>query len=264
VARNLSAEGDFQDYFVSWAFDGQRVNFLSNRAGGLSAAQVNPDGTNLRGLSVVEAIGATILDGRLDWDPSWSPSDEAGGIRTLWASLRDFNLEIYVGDASAQNGVRLTNDAARDWFMSWSPDGSRIAFSSDRAGNEDIYLMNADGSDLTQLTTHEATDLYPVWSLDGEHILFVTERDGLLEDGILTLYIMNPDGSDQRPLGVAEVFEGDPTYSADGQAMAYMSNEAGDWNIYVMNADGSGVRRVTEGDADEMFPVWRPVPAEAG
>jgi Tol biopolymer transport system component len=39
-----------------------------------------------------------------------------------------------------------------------------------------------------------------------------------------------------------------------------MSNEEGDWNIYVMDSDGSNIRRLTASDADEMFPVWRPTP----
>jgi TolB protein len=54
-------------------------------------------------------------------------------------------------------------------------------------------------------------------------------------------------------------FSGDPAYSADGSEVVYMSNEDGHWHIYLMNADGTNVRRLTEGDADYLFPVWRPV-----
>ena len=58
------------------------------------------------------------------------------------------------------------------------------------------------------------------------------------------------------------MFEGDPTYSPYGGQVAYMSNKEGSWHIYVMDADGSNARRVTDGEGDNMFPSWRPVPAD--
>jgi Tol biopolymer transport system component len=70
---------------------------------------------------------------------------------------------------------------------------------------------------------------------------------------------MDVNGDNQRPIG-DEIFIGAPVYSPDGSQIAYMSNEEGDWNIYVMDSDGSNVRRLTASDADEMFPVWRPTP----
>lgn len=257
---NLTAEGDYDDYFASWSFSGDMVNFLTNRTGEIGAGQVQPDGDGLRVLGVTEAIRSVFLEGRLDWDPWWSPD----GSRVVFASLRDLNLELYVMDADSNNLTRLTDGAARDWFMVWSPDGSRIAFSSDRAGNEDIYVLHLEDSSVTQLTTDEADDMRPIWSRDGQRILFVSERRGnMLDAGQLDLYIMNADGSDQRPLAEGEIFVGGLTYSDNGRQVAFMSNEAGDWNIYVMEADGSSVRRMTASAAEDMYPVWRPAPAAA-
>jgi TolB protein len=258
VLRNLTSD-DFPDYFASWDFASERVNFLTGRTGELGPAQVFPDGSNLRTLSIVEAISTLFFEGRTDWDPAWSPD----GARVLWASLRDFNLELYVSDnlpdAPAQ---RLTADGGRDWFGAWSPDGTRIAFASDRSGNEDIYVMNADGSGLRMLTDHPADDVYPVWSLDGETLLFVSERDALLSSGDLRLYMLDPDveAPVAGPLAENARFAGDPTYAADGREVVYMSNEGGRWSLYVMSADGSDVRRITDGAGDDLFPVWRPLP----
>jgi Tol biopolymer transport system component len=39
-----------------------------------------------------------------------------------------------------------------------------------------------------------------------------------------------------------------------------MAREAGRWSLFVMNADGSGIRRITDGQGDDLFPVWRPAP----
>lgn len=256
--RNLTGD-DYPDYFASWDFASERINFLTPRTGALGPAQVYPDGSNLRALSLVEAVSTLFFEGRVDWDPAWSP----GGRRVLWASLRDFNLELYVADNTPDAPPqRLTADAGRDWFGAWSPDGTRIAFASDRNGNEDIYVMNADGSDLRALTDHPADDVHPVWSLDGEALLFVSERDAALAGGQLRLYVLNPDDAtpQARPLADNEGFAGDPTISADGREIVYMAREAGRWSLFVMNADGGGVRRITDGQGDDLFPVWRPAP----
>jgi Tol biopolymer transport system component len=254
---NLTDDGsNAADFYPSWAFSAERLNFLTNRAGDMGAGQVSPDGTNLKTLSVAEAVISTLADQLFDWDPEWS----LGGEQLTWISLRPLNLEIFAGDPDAQNGVRLTNGGARDWFAVWSPDATQIAFASDREGEEDIYIMNPDGSNLRRITNHpETTDTRPAWSLDGETFLFTTERNLMLETGEIDFYLMDVNGDNQRPLG-DEIFTGAPVYSPDGSQVAYMSNEEGDWNIYVMDSDGSNVRRLTASDADEMFPVWRPTP----
>lgn len=258
---NLTDDGSgFHDYFASWSFDSAMLNFITTRTGEMGPGQVKPDGSELRTLDIGGAILTVFREGRFDWDPAWSPD----GGRLLWASLRDSNLELYVAPVDhLEERTRLTHDGllgARDWFHAWSPDGTKIAFGSDREGNENIYVMDADGSHVIQLTDDPADDFHPMWSLDGTTILFVSERNTSLTTGTIDLFVVNPDGSGLRSFGENEVFKGDPMYSADGQHVAYMSNETGDWNIYVMHTNGTDVVRVTDSDADEMFPVWRPVP----
>jgi TolB protein len=257
--KNLSGDdSQYADYFPSFALDGQQINFIANRGTDvMGPTQVLVDGTDLKSLSVVEAIFSLASAGRFDWDPSWSPN----GKNLLWSSLRDLNLELYVIPTDAEfvvsNATRLTSSGARDWFGAWSPDGTQIAFSSDREGNEDIYVINASGGEATRLTTSEFDDIRAVWSLDGTQILYVyDDNDSRLASGNLDLYIMNADGSDAKPF--EGVFIGDPIYSKDGTQMAYMSNMSGKWQIYVMNADGTNIRRITPDDGNYLFPVWKP------
>jgi len=146
----------------------------------------------------------------------------------------------------------------------------RIAFHSNRSGNNEIYVMNGDGSGLTNLTNNPADDIGPVWSPDGKKILFLTNRDGNYE-----IYVMNADGSDPTNLTHNPADDGDGIlleamdWSPDGKKIVFHSkrkdngtvNEFGqhapDWEIYVMNADGSNPTNLTRSPAsDDAFPKW--------
>jgi Tol biopolymer transport system component len=106
----------------------------------------------------------------------------------------------------------------------WSPDGNSIAFFSDRGGNPDIFVMNSDGSQVEQLT----------------------------RDAFASLYFTK--SSEDRS----------PSWSPDGSQIAFDSGRNNlklnyiDHDIYVMAADGSHVKRLTDDGADEGGPRWSP------
>jgi TolB protein len=247
------------DIFPTWALDGGQLNFLSNRlsATEMGPTQVKPDGSDLRSLNVLQAIFTLVQEQRFDWDPMWSPD----GKTLLWSSLRDLNLEHYIialdTAFTIENAQRLTDSGARDWFGAWSPDSTRITRNSDINGNEDIYLHTLATNTDTRLTDDAWDEIRAVWSMDGETLLYIFDENDALLQGIVNLYLMNPDGSEKRPIGDT-LFIGGAVWSPDGTQIAYMSNETGSWQIYVMNADGTNKRRITEGDTDALYPVWRP------
>jgi Tol biopolymer transport system component len=257
AVRNLTAGSPGNDYFISWDFKSERLNFISDRTGALGPTQIEPDGTGLRSLSVLDAVTTLFFEGRLDWDPSWSPDNK----HLLWSSLRDLNLELYTSDNTPGATVtRLTDTPARDWFPAWSPDGKQIAFTSDRTGNEDLYVINADGSGLHQITTNEAIDTQPMWSLDGKTLMFVSERQNFLSTGIVDFYLIASDGeeSDVKPLAQGEVFEGDPLWSPDGKSLVYISNQGGKWSLYQRDIASGSDHRLTDESYNALFPAWRP------
>lgn len=253
--RNLTADDAFDDYFPSWDFASERINFLSGRIGELGPTQIEPDGSGMRTLSILDAVTTMFFESRFDWDPHWSPD----GRHLVFASLRDLNLELYLADRD-DNRTKLTSDSARDWFAAWSPDSSKIVFGSDRAGNEDIYMMDADGANLRQITTDAAADIRACWSLDGQTLLFVSERQNDLLTGQMDFYVVPADGDESavKPLAEGEIFEGCGVWSADGAEMAFMSNRDGKWSIYLQDAAGENLRRLTDDAGNDLFPVWRP------
>jgi TolB protein len=257
---NLTDDGsNAQDYFASWSLNGEYINFLANRSNpdAPGPARVRADGNDLRGLSSVGAIFTLFQEGLFDWDAKWS----ASGEQLVWSSLRDINLELYVIDTAADfelsNATRLTNRAARDWFPMWSPDGTRVAFASDAAGNEDIYMLEIASGTMTQLTDHPADDIYPMWSPDGQQIMFLSERQTPLVSGTIDLYVLSIAEGTVQPLADDDVFTGGEVWSADGRYAAYVSNQSGNWQIYLRDTDSGTIQQMTT-TGDNLFPVWRP------
>ena len=156
--------------------------------------------------------------------------------------------------------VRLTNNNAMDCEPVWSPDGSRIAFWSNRDGGKEIYVMDADGSSVKRLTNNLADDVNPSWSPDGRKILYESERDGNSE-----IYVMEADGGNQIRLTRNNAADTTATWSPDGSLIAFASNrDTGppynpyNLDIYVMNADGSNVRRIVDDPEYDVGPQWSP------
>jgi TolB protein len=115
--------------------------------------------------------------------------------------------------------------------------------------NYEIFRMDATGGNVVQLTDRSLQDYTPAWSPDGSKIAFGAG---------LNVWVMNDDGSGLAQLtsiGIAEA----PSWSPDGARIAFHSeDETGNWDIYVMDAGGGGIVRLTTDSAIDGFPDWSP------
>jgi hypothetical protein len=137
-----------------------------------------------------------------------------------------FWWESVHADGSGRERVFGPDAAVRRDRIAWSPDGSRMAFRFALVGHFGIYTSNADGSDVRQLTDG-VNDSWPSWSPDGLQVVFSSTR--------------------------ADPTVGGCTPGDDGGCPT---------DLYVMEADGSNVTRLTDDPGAEFAPAWSPEGSE--
>ena len=195
---------------------------------------------------------------------------------------------------SASDGERklVSTGLGRTTCSYFFPDDSRIVYSSTHQVSDacppppdmrrgyvwalydyDIYTARPDGSDLQAIFSSPGYDAEATLSPDGSRIVFTSTRDGDLD-----IYTMNPDGSDVRQLTHEMGYDGGPFFSPDGSKIVYRARypeseeELADYealladnlirpgvlDIYVMDADGSNRRRLTNNGAANFAPFFHP------
>lgn len=234
--------------YPSYSPDGQAIAYMSNAGGDFDIYVVEPDRGARRRL--------TDAPGR-DGTPAWSPD----GRRIAFQSFRDGRSQIYVMDADGGSVRNLSNIPYHDEHPFWSSDGARILFASDRSTPEgeersyDLYAMDSDGSNIHRITATPEIETYPSWSPDGSHI--VCRR--VLADGNWEVVLLDERGNFVRNLSNHPAVDGWPVWSPDGSRIVFTSERTGSADLWMVNADGTGLRRITEDpERDERQPWWSP------
>jgi hypothetical protein len=247
-----------------WYIDDISINGFSDSFEDGTGANWNLGGWTVTTAPSIEPTEPPATEAPPIETPTLVPTPLGGGNGQIaFTSYRDGNFELYVMNADGSEQTRLTNNPAEDSEPTWSPDGKHIAFYSNRDGNYEIYVMNADGSEQTRLTDNTAGDYAPVWSPDGNRIAFSSDRDGNDE-----IYVINADGSELTRLTNSLAGDVVTAWSPDGNHIAFqsvrddpslstcMSDFNCNYEIYVMNADGSEQTRLTNNAANDLSPDW--------
>ena len=244
------------DDYPAWSPDGTKIAFLS----GNSLKLMNADGTNQTQLTTVAIAPNCDIFYGFSCGLSWSPD----GAKIAFTD----DAGIFTIDMDGSNRINLTNSPETDTHPSWSPDGSRIAFARDTGSGSItflIYTMNADGTNPTRWNGSGSSgnlgDLDPSWSSDGNRIAAILNRFPVDSSD---LCIMNADGTRYTIDFVIERDHISPAWSPDGTKLAFggvvdpyvqFTNS----EIYTINADGSGITRLTNTPGYEGHPAWQPL-----
>ncbi|MCK6624684.1 MAG: protein kinase [Anaerolineae bacterium] len=201
------------------------------------------------------------------------------------------DFDIYFGQADG-SGTRLYRKGASQ--PAFSPDGTRIAFHSWRLDSWGLMTMDVSGANPI-IVANFVEDQLPTWSADGREIVLLSRREGDRKSRLIrvgstqdrTEGIVISEGeyptigldgrlvfrgwgrtapglrsatTSATDLQVLTTSERDtaPAPSPDGQKIAFMSQQEGNWDIYLVSANGSDLQRLTDDPAEDGLPAWSP------
>src|SRR5258708_5838917 len=116
-----------------------------------------------------------------------------------------------------------------------------------------MYVVDSNGDNGHRLTANENAEGFPAWSPDSRQIIFSTETAG---DGSSSqLFIANADRNNIRQLTRQGKRNAFPRFTPDGNQLLFSSDRDGPLlDLYIMDVDGSHVRRLTSGGINS-YPI---------
>jgi len=299
-ARRLTDEG----FHPAWSPDGASIVFCMEQI----ATPYGREGLSALWVVEVDAPGARpvkITDGDAV-QPAWSPS---GQRIAFWANDGG-QRDIFTIAAAGGERVPVLQDAPLDWSPTWSPDGRYIYFASDRGGSMNLWRVAVDEAtgmrqgDPEPVTMGvQAQVALPSFSGDGSRLVvrslltaanpaaipLDTQAETVGEPKLLfrqtgvraptsvspdgqwlayanlgerreDVFISRIDGTDLRRLTDDDARDRWPVWSPDGRELAFYSNRSGQWAIWTVRPDGSGLAPLSaDYDGELLYPVYDPI-----
>jgi TolB protein len=170
--------------------------------------------------------------------------------------------KIYRGASTDADARRLAHQFADDIIgrLSGGLPGvaqTQIAYISLKSGNKEVWAMDYDGANQHQLTHLKSIALTPRWSPDSTRIAFTCWA---AYRGVTSPQICLFSTASNRSISFPR-FRGtnsSPAWSPDGTQIAFMSSQNGDPEIYITDADGSKLQRITFAAGVSTSPAWNP------
>jgi tricorn protease len=159
--------------------------------------------------------------------------------------------EIFTAPTDEGELRQLTDGAARDLDVTYSPDGKMVAYVSDASGREEIHVIAADGAgQARKVTDLDTLKVSFVWSPDSKSIAFVTSDRKLLT--------INADGKNQKELASSTFGSiASPVWSPDGKLIAYAKTDVSrSTDVYLIPSQGGEEKKITFDSASEGNPKF--------
>jgi len=263
---SIDPEFDLADSapFPAYSHDGKKLAVTDLGTGFVampSVSVMDADGTNARLIFRGE-------EGVLALAPQWSPKDDwiAFG-RGLYLPPRGRPARVMLMRPDGSELHELTKSEGNSGFPSWSPDGRRMVYRFWSGSEYGLRIINLDDGSTTQLTS--GFDNFPAWSPKGDLIAFTR-----FSEDDFDIYTIRPDGTGLKRLTTTRGNDAHEIWSPDGKHILFSSARFGFKDeaplyddipqpyaeLFVMNADGSGQRPLTDNQWEDGTPAWAPAP----
>jgi Tol biopolymer transport system component len=282
--------GDSDTYTYTVNADGSDEQPLFSE-GPSAGPRWSPDGTEIHIFCCGDGMAAHIVDPetgviRTSFPPpdptletycggAWSPDGErlACGAFGVDDPSRNGIYSVRASDGGGLSRI-TTNPGGEDAAGDYSPEGDRLVFVRiPKDGRVGVYVTDLKRGDIHRISPRGVVvdDIFGgSWSPTGDRILFVA-RD--TEQHHKAIWVVNADGSSPHPLSIAPGCGGplsdpesfgcySPSWSPDGQWIVFVRSapDGSEENLWIVNADGSGLVPLTDGGFDDQ-PDWGPDPA---
>lgn len=194
--------------------------------------------------------------------------------RYIWPIYPSY--DIFKADMHGKHIKRLTKTPGYDAEATISPKGDKIVFTSMRSGDLELYTMDLNGKHVKQITNMLGYDGGAWFSADGKKILWRTSRPttpeaiadykALLKQGLVAptnmeVWIANADGSDAHAVTSLGKANWAPNFTPSGKIIFCSDHEykrGFPFNMYTINADGSGLEKISRDKGFDAFPMFSP------
>ncbi len=247
--------------FGMYSPDGSNIIYQTNENGNWDIYQYN----------IASGTSSSLVNSDAEEEnPYFSPDGKTIAYTSTAADHRDVDYnqklrDIFLLDLLTKKNNNLTTNGSNDWRPRFSPDGKYIAFVSERNDlrdlpfidlNSDVFIMENDGRFQLKLTNTESHNGSPC-ILSGS-----TEQNGTVyfdsdQSGTYAIYQMDMKGQDIRQLTFNSIANDvSPSVSLSGEKIAFFSDRDGNYDIFMMNGDGSAQQKLTSNSSDDLNPVF--------
>jgi TolB protein len=185
--------------------------------------------------------------------PVWSPD----GSRIAYVSFESKKPIVYVHHLAEKDQKKQRQVVASfrgsNSAPAWSPDGKTLAVVLSVDGGSQIFLLNADGSgSRRRISNSNSIDTEPRFSADGKWLYFTSDRGGSPQ-----IYRMSATGGEPQRVTFEGSYNVSPRPSPDGRVLAYVTRNAGKFQVALLDLSNRQVQVITDSDRDES-PSYAP------
>lgn len=247
---NISNDPGF-DLLPAWSAQSGLLAWATDRFGeGIDIVTADIEGKGL-----VNVSNAPDTD---DFSIQWSPN----GQLLAFLSTRFGDAEVFVATPDGETLFNLSNHEADDVLFDWSPACAdlatgddwadcRLLIGSDRGNSTQdlvVYSLSPDGAVFEFAVNAEFSALEAAFSPDGSQLAYLSADASKTQ---VDIYLLDLESGESTQLTDTPEAERAIAWSPTGEAIAYLSDEDGDSDIYAVTVADGAIANLTDTDAGE-------------